>query len=223
MALPFTRPEFLQVFADYNEGIWPLQVVAGLLGVIALASLFSNSRIADRVIAGILAVLWSVTGIGYHWLFFSSISPAAYIFGALFLIAACIFLVEGTVRNRIRFRFVRGIRGWAALLVLTYSLIVYPLMGLAITHPYPETPLFGVAPCPTVIFSLGLLLLAAYRRPLLLAAVPLLWAGIGGSAAFLLGVPQDLGLLVAALIWLAGWIHQRLVIRQPTTGRAPGQ
>jgi hypothetical protein len=223
MALPFTRPEFLQVFADYNQAIWPLQVVAGALGFIALALLFSNTTSADRLIAGILTVLWAVTGIGYHWLFFSSISPAAYMFGAVFLIGAGIFLVEGTVRSRIRFRFARGIRGWMALLLLAYSLIVYPALGLALTHPYPETPLFGVAPCPTVIFSLGLLLLAAYPRPLVLAAAPLIWAGIGGSAAFLLGVPQDLGLPAAALIWLAAWVHQRLVIKQSTAGRAPRQ
>ena len=223
MALPFTRPEFLQVFADYNQAIWPLQVIAGALGFTALALLFSKTTRADRIIAGILAVLWAVTGIGYHWLFFSSISPAAYIFGAVFLTGAGLFLVEGTVRSRIRFRFARGIRGWTALLLLTYALIVYPALGLALTHPYPETPLFGVAPCPTVIFSLGLLLLAAYPRPLVLAAVPLLWAGIGGSAAFLLGVPQDLGLPAAALIWLAAWIHQRLAVRRSTASQAPRQ
>ena len=82
-------------------------------------------------------------------------------------------------------------------------------MGLMATHPYPETPLFGVAPCPTTIFTLGLLLLASHPRPMLLAAVPILWAAIGGSAAVLINVPQDWGLLVAGLIWLAAWIRER--------------
>lgn len=63
---------------------------------------------------------------------------------------------------------------------------LYPLIGLIVTHPYPETPSFGVAPCPTTIFTLGLLLLVRHPRPWLLAAVPLLWSVLGGSAAFIL-------------------------------------
>lgn len=148
-------------------------------------------------------------GIGYHWAFFSSVNPAAYLFGGLFLVAALIFLVEGVARNRISFKTPKGVRGWLAVSLFAYSLVAYPILGLVKTHPYPETPLFGVAPCPTTIFTLGLLLLASHPRPLLLGIVPLLWSVIGGSAAFLLHVPQDLGLLVTALAWLAAWLCQR--------------
>ena len=60
------------------------------------------------------------------------------------------------------------------------------------------TPLFGVAPCPTTIFTLGLLLLsnASWR----LFVIPLVWSAIGGSAAVLLAVPQDYGLILAGAI-----------------------
>jgi hypothetical protein len=88
--------------------------------------------------------------------------------------------------------------------LVVYSFVVYPLVGLLVTHPYPETPLFGVAPCPTTIFTLGLLLLVRHPRPWVPALIPLLWSVIGGSAAFLLDVPQDLGLLAAAILWLVG-------------------
>jgi len=148
-------------------------------------------------------------GIGYQWLFFTRINTAAYLFGGLFLVAALIFMVEGAIRNRIHFQMHWDLRGWLAMMLFAYSLFVYPIMGLMATHPYPETPLFGVAPCPTTIFTLGLLLLASHPRPMLLAAVPILWAAIGGSAAVLINVPQDWGLLVAGLIWLVAWIRQR--------------
>lgn len=201
MPLPFSRPEFLQVFAEYNQSIWPLQIVAAALGVIAAAFLFCRKTWAHRTISGILALLWTTVGIGYHWLFFSKINSAAYLFGGLFLIAALVFLVEGAVRNRIRFRMRWDWRGRLASILLIYSLIVYPLLGLA-TNPYPDTPLFGVVPCPTTIFTLGLLVVASHPRPILLAAVPMLWAAIGGSAAVLLDIPQDWGLFAAGLIWL---------------------
>jgi hypothetical protein len=43
-------------------------------------------------------------------------------------------------------------------------------------------------------------------RFIIIAAVPLLWAVNGASAAFLLDVRQDWGLLVAAIVWIANRI-----------------
>ena len=203
MSLPFTHSEFLDVFVAYNNAIWPFQIFAAMLGALAILLLLWGPRGSDRSIAAILFFFWLTMAIGYHWLFFSEINAAAYPFGALFLLAAAIFLLEGVLRDRIHFTLESGIRGWSAAALIAYSFVFYPLLGLLVTHPYPQTPLFGVAPCPTTIFTLGFLLLAQYPRPLLLAAIPLLWSIIGGSAAFLLNVPQDSGLLAAAALWLA--------------------
>jgi hypothetical protein len=63
--------------------------------------------------------------------------------------------------------------------------------------------MFGITPCPVTIFTLGLLLLA---RPMYwwLLVIPVLWSLVGGSAAFLLRVPQDWVLLVSgvAVLWV---------------------
>lgn len=208
MNLPFSRTEFLQVFAAYNSAIWPLQVLAAGLGVFAVVLLFWRPAWADRAIAAVLCSLWSVMAVGYHWMYFSTINRAAYAFGALFIVAALVFLVDGVIRARMSFAFVPGIRGAFAAVLLVYALAVYPLTGLLVIAPYPETPLFGVAPCPTTIYTLGLLLLACHPRPWIPAAIPLLWSVIGGSAAFLLNVPQDLGLLAAAGLWILGSFFQ---------------
>ena len=202
MILPFSRSEFLQVFAAYNEAIWPLQLVAAGLGLLAVALLFWRPDWADRTIAGVLCVFWSGMALGYHWTYFSAINNAAYAFGVLFAVAALMFLVEGVIRGRMRFTIIAGSRAWLATALVIYSFVAYPLVGLLVTHPYPETPLFGVAPCPTTIYTLGLLLLVRHPRPTLLAAIPLLWGVIGGSAAFLLNVPQDLGLVAATVAWI---------------------
>jgi hypothetical protein len=57
-------------------------------------------------------------------------------------------------------------------------------------------PMFGITPCPVTIFTFGLFLLAAPVSRWLLV-VPVLWALIGGSAAFVLHVPQDWMLLAS--------------------------
>lgn len=86
-----------------------------------------------------------------------------------------------------------------------YALILYPLLGHLLGHRYPALPTFGL-PCPTTIFTLGLLLFAAPPLPRSAFVVPVLWAGVGSIAAFKLGVLQDLGLMVAGLIGIAAAI-----------------
>ena len=60
--------------------------------------------------------------------------------------------------------------------------------------------MFGVTPCPVVIFTFGLFLLATRPVPVWLLVVPFIWSLIGGSAAILLGVQQDWLLLASGFI-----------------------
>lgn len=85
-----------------------------------------------------------------------------------------------------------------------YAMVAYPLLGLALGHVYPRAPMFGVGPCPTTIFTFGVFLLAARPVPRALLAVPLLWSLLAVSAAFLLGVWQDLLLPVAGILGTVG-------------------
>ena len=59
--------------------------------------------------------------------------------------------------------------------------------------------MFGLVPCPTTIFTFGMLLLAARPKRLLLW-LPLLWSAIGFFAAVKFGIYEDVGLLVAAIV-----------------------
>jgi hypothetical protein len=52
------------------------------------------------------------------------------------------------------------------------------------------------------LLTAGLLMSVAPRPPWSLVAIPILWTIVGGSAAFLLGVWADLGLIVAGLAML---------------------
>jgi hypothetical protein len=61
-------------------------------------------------------------------------------------------------------------------------------------------PLLGVAPCPTTIFTIGLLMLVQGRKMLALAIIPSLWSMVGFAAAIELGIWEDLGLPIAALV-----------------------
>jgi hypothetical protein len=84
------------------------------------------------------------------------------------------------------------------LLLIAYALIGYPLIGASLGHRYPAAPTFGL-PCPTTIFTLGVLVMGRpVPRHLLL--VPVAWAIVGGFAACRLGVAEDSGLPIAAAL-----------------------
>ena len=92
-----------------------------------------------------------------------------------------------------------GRHGWACFLVV-YAAVVYPMIGIATGHHYPELPMFGVTPCPVTIFTFGMLLLTVNAPSGYLLAIPLLWSLIGGSAAILLQIPQDWLLLASGAV-----------------------
>ena len=197
--LPFTHEQFLAVFAAYNTAVWPAQPVAYLLGLAACAALAWRPRSSGRLVAGVLAVGWLWTGMAYHLFHFSTVNPAAVAFGVLFLVQGVLF-VSAARRRSLRFRAAQGWRGWAGWTLVVYAMVFYPLLGLAAGARYPELPMFGITPCPLALFTFGILLLASGRIPWSLLVVPGAWSVIGGSAAFLLDVPQDGPLLFLVLL-----------------------
>ena len=144
---------------------------------------------------------------GYHWAFFAAINPAAWAFGAVSIAGAVALAWHGVIRHRIRIDAApgaRGILGWG---LIGFALLVYPMLGLWAGHAYPATPTFGL-PCPTTLFTVGVLLLTT-GTPRAVYIAPLLWTIVGASAAFLLGVHQDLSLLVAGAAALWALWHPR--------------
>ncbi|MFO1183378.1 MAG: DUF6064 family protein [Bauldia sp.] len=205
--LPFTREQFLAVFAAYNQAIWPAQIVAYVLGLLAVWLTVRRGRSSWPVVAAILAAMWAWNGVAYHLAYFSPINRAAIGFGVLFCVQALLLVIA--LRGSGRVEPVSGVRRWLGLGLIGYAMAVYPLAGLLAGETYPALPMFGVAPCPLTLFTFGLLLLTFKRRARYLLAVPMIWSLIGGSAAILLAVPQDWLLLVSGLAVLA------LAIRPP--------
>jgi hypothetical protein len=137
-------------------------------------------------------------GVAYHFAFFTGINPAAWMFGAAYLAAAGLFAWHASA-GKLRFARPAGANGATGLAVISYALVGYPTIGWLAGHAYPYMPTFGL-PCPTTIFTLGVLLLARGPVSLWLLVVPFAWTIIGTVAAVKLGVIQDLGLPVAAVI-----------------------
>lgn len=203
MALPFTVEQFLSVFERYNRAIGPAPLVAYVLGIAALALACRGGGGASRLVLAILAALWAFNGAGYHLSFFRAVNPIATAFGIAFLAQAALFAFAAARAEPLPFRFRPGARQALALAFAAYALVAYPLLGMAAGHAYPRAPMFGVAPCPTTIFTFALLLLADARVPAWLYGIPFLWSLLGVSAAAQLGILEDYGLAVAGIVGAA--------------------
>lgn len=103
------------------------------------------------------------------------------------------------MRGTLTFDLPNGMEGMLAVAILLYAFIGYPVIGALAGDSYPWSPTFGL-PCPTTIFTLGMLLLARPPVPKGVWVVPLAWSAIGSSAAVKLGIAQDFGLLATALV-----------------------
>ena len=207
--MPFTAEQFFRVFEKYNHEVFPIQIILILAAVTAVVLARKPRGFSVQVVTCVLAILWFWSGVVYHLTFFSEINPAAYIFAALFVVQGCLFIYQGILKSHLKFRFEPNIYGILGTVFLAYALVIYPLFSSALGHTFPASPSFGV-PCPTVIFTFGLLMWTE-RLAWPLLVIPVLWAFVSLSAAVSFGVKEDFGLLIAALVGAALIIRRDLM------------
>jgi hypothetical protein len=200
--LSFTAEVFFSLLGQYNRAIWPVQIFAGLLGLGAVLLASRPAVGSDRVVAAILAVAWLWVAIAFHWAYFGTISFVAPVAAACFAVQAAFLVWRGVFRGDLAFRLRASLAGWSGLGLMLFALAIYPLLGGFAGRPWSSVAWFGVAPCPTVIGTIGLLLLIDGPPPLGLMAVPLLWALTAGAAAWFLAMPEVLMLPAIAVAGL---------------------
>ena len=196
MQPPFTREQFFDLFAAYNEALWPAVVAMWIASTVVVFLRLPARHRHDRWVSALLVGHWAWSALAYHVAFFTRINPAAWLFAALFLGQAVLFFRVGVVQRRLSFA--PWGSAWAPLAwgLIAYSL-AYPAINAFDHRSLLRIPTFGV-PCPTTIFTAGLLMLAT-PRCWSLSVVPVIWAAIGGSATILLGVYADVALPIAGI------------------------
>jgi len=197
--MPFTTEQFLEIFESYNRAVYPIQwvLISLALGLVLLA--VKPQPYSSSLIAAALAFFWAWTGIAYHLIFFTHINGAAYLFGLLCVAQVAIFLYSGLLRGELVFMPKMSWPGISGGLCIVFALLIYPALGFLLGHAYPRSPTFG-APCPTTIFTFGLLLWTEGHVPPYVLVIPFVWSLIGVSAALSLGMREDVGFLVAGMV-----------------------
>jgi hypothetical protein len=215
--MPFTPTQFISLLERYNAAVWPLQLVTMAAALAAVVLLFARPgrRSTDLAILAVLAGFCLITGVGYFaWGFARHLSPAGYLFAAIFLGQAALLAAAAFRPGALTFSAPAGWRGVAGAVVVAYALVGYPVVGLLVGRPIGQSPWLGVVPCPTTIFMIGLLLRSSARSPARSLVLPIVWSFIGTTAALRFGIVEDFGMTAAAVIGVASLLLAR---RAPAT------
>jgi hypothetical protein len=196
-----TLEEMITLFRTYNPAIWPMQMIAYLLALAAFFLVLKPTQKSSRYVLLILSFLWLWNGIVFCCIFWGPVSAPAYAFGVLLIIQGLLFGAD-IFRRKIFFRSKADVYSITGIVFLVYAAFVYPLIGSLVGHGYPSGPILGVAPCPTTIFTLGLLMMTRVKVPGYLLIIPLLWA-LMGFIPVSIGIVEDIGLIMAGIVCTA--------------------
>ena len=198
MNLSLDLDQTMSVFGAYNPAIWPMQVFAYLAGLVALYSATKQTRFSNNIACGILTFFWMWTGAVFCVFFWAPTYPAAYAFGILFIAQSFVFLLNAS-KPTLSFKSQRNsftLIGW---LFIAYAMVGYPLAGHLLGHIYPRSLPFGLVPCPTAVFTLGLLMLTDKNVPRYVLVIPAIWS-ICAIVPVVSGIYEDAGLILAGLV-----------------------
>lgn len=173
--LMFSPRTYWRLVELYNLDWWPLHLVALAAGLAALALAASRNPLASRVMALPLAIAWLWVGWAFHWQRYASINWAAQYAALAFAVQAILLLALALSRGPAAPTPAPAMRrlGWV---LAVAGLVLYPFTAWLAGRPWLQAEVFGMAPEPTALATVGLLLISPVAgqraRLLLLCAVP---------------------------------------------------
>jgi uncharacterized protein DUF6064 len=208
--LMFSPRTYYRLFELYNQAVWPAHIMALALGL-AIVVLWRHGRTISAILAGCwLWVAWAYLLIRYD-----TINWAARYFALGFVAQALLLVWSGVVRKRLMMRLQAEGLGAAGLTIFLFALIAQPLIGPLLGRQWAAAEIFGLAPDPTAVATLGVLLAA--RQPLWeLLVLPCVWCAISGATLWTMQSPDALLLpgVAALVLLLTAW--------RPTFSRRSG-
>jgi hypothetical protein len=207
--LLFSPRTYYRLFELYNLAVWPLQIVALALGFVILVLIWRAPVWSGRAVATILVACWLFVAWAYLLERYDSINWIARYFAIGFAVQAALLIWTGIIRDRLRFD-LGGISGRFGLTILLYVLVIYPLIPWLAGRPWTQAEIFGLAPDPTAIATLGILL-ATDRPRWRLLVLPLLWCMISGLTLWTMEQPEaPVSAIVVASVLITALKRSRL-------------
>ncbi len=193
---------YYRLFELYNIDIWPAQSVALALGCILLALLWRPRAGQGRTIAAILALCWIWVAWAYHWRHFLTINWAATYFAYAYAVEALLLIVFGVLADDLAFE-PGSLTHRIGFTLVLFAVFAQPLIAPLVGRGFLQAEVFGVAPDPTAVATLGALLAGGRRALWRMGILPLTSCVLSGAVMWTLGSPDAPVMMVAGLVVLS--------------------
>ena len=204
---PFLPEVYFRLFVRLNQNVWPAHLLTVLAG---LGALWLAWRGRGRWVGVILCAGWALVGWAYHLDMYANLNWAGTYFGWAFVAQGAILLAYGLLGRLDRQPDQSlGGPGWMGLALAVFGLVIYPLLIPLTGRQWAGVEVFGIAPNPTAIATLGLVLLARRTRWLLLL-IPVLWSVVAGATAWAMEWPAGLVVPACALVALVAAVWKSI-------------
>lgn len=180
--LLFSPQTYLRLFALHNEALWPGQIGAIIGGFALLMALQGdNGRRGALLVAG---TAWLLVA----WLWFleryATINWAADWLGAGFALQTLLLWIAALRRGTESGGLARAV----GFVLIVFAILAQPLLPMLLGRDWQQGEVFALMPGPTVVATLGLLLVL--RASWLLFLLPLLWCILDGAALSTMKLPE---------------------------------
>ncbi len=207
--LMFAPRTYWRLVGLHNAQAWPLHLLVLLAGSAVGWGLWRSKHWAPRALLVLLAAAWATVAWGWHFERYAAINPTARWFAAGFALQATLWLLAAVLLPQGK---LPPSAQRVAAAGLFAALLAYPLLGLLLGRPLIESEWLALAADPTLLASLGSLLLA---RRIWLWPLPLLWCVVSGLTLWTMGELLQAWLLPAAALATIG-----LAIGRRSAGRS---
>jgi len=190
--LLFSPRTYDRLFEIYNAAIWPMQLAAIALGVAILVLLLRPAAEPrrTRAIAAAVAACWIWVAIAFHARRYATINWAAVYFAWAFGCEAALWTWIAFGGGRLTFERPVDLGGRLGLAILFFALAVTPLAAPLLGRGWRSAQVFGVAPDPTALATLGLLLVSRGRGRGWLMVIPVIWSVLSALTLLAMKSPE---------------------------------
>lgn len=189
--LPFSFESLFAFFGEYNRSVWPAAIISNLLGAVLLYTFYRKTETNQRLVFTVLALAWLWVGAVFYMTHLSMLFFAAPYFGGIFLLQGLILFRAGFFRRQIVFRDGRDYQGIFGYIFMVFALLMYPVADGLLGTGWPDVRFFGIAPEPTILFTLGALMLIRPRVPFYLLILPIIVSFVTLFSTWVLAILQD--------------------------------
>jgi len=175
----FSETTYYRQFELYNLAVWPLHLIAVLFLLLILYTLWKKPVWSGQLNAMLLVIAWVWIAWAFLYQRFYLIHVVANWYAWVFVLQAGLIAWYGLVKKQLIICRKSLLRISLSFVLLFISFILYPFLALLSGRSWLQFEMFALAPDPTVLGTIAILLIN--KAPRFLYVIPVLWGVISYS------------------------------------------